>query len=299
MGLFFAYFKGQPTEYVMRFSGGKVRAQGKALSFTYLVRTTSIVIVPTAVRDAGFVFNELTNSFQTVTIQGSLTYRIADPARAATLIDFAIDPRRRTYLSTDPESLNGRIVSAVQGEVRAEVQGRTLEATLRDAQTLAGTVLSRLREHSTLADMGIEVLTLNILSAQPTKEVARALEAEYREGLLGKADEATFARRSAAVEEERKIKERELATDTTLAEQRSRLIELEGANRVREAETKAEALRQELGAYEGTDPARITAMALREMARRADKIGSLNFTPDVLAGLLGAGGENRNDASVP
>ena len=296
MGLFFAYFKGQPTEYVMKFSGGRVRAQGKALSFYYLVRTTSIVVVPTAVRDAGFVFNELTNSFQTVTIQGSLTYRIADPARAATLIDFAINPRRRTYLSTDPESLNGRIVSAVQGEVRAEVQGRTLEATLRDAQTLAGTVLSRLRELPTLGDMGIEVLTLNILSAQPTKEVARALEAEYREGLLGKADEATFARRSAAVEEERKIKERELATDTTLAEQRSRLIELEGANRVREAQTKAEALRQELGAYEGVSPATITAMALRTMGERASKIGSLNFTPDVLAGLLGASGENRNDA---
>ena len=293
MGLFFAYFKGGPTEYVMRFSGGRVRAQGKALSFTYLVRTTSIVVVPTAVRDAGFVFNELTNSFQTVTIQGSLTYRIADPARAATLIDFAIDPRRRTYLSTDPESLGGRIVSAVQGEVRAEVQGRTLEATLRDAQTLAGTVLSRLRELSTLGDMGIEVLTLNILSAQPTKEVARALEAEYRESLLGKADEATFARRSAAVEEERKIKERELATDTTLAEQRSRLIELEGANRVREAETKAQALRQELGAYAGVAPATVTAMALREMARRADKIGSLNFTPDVLAGLLGREAEDR------
>jgi len=287
MGVVFAYFKGQPTEYVLRFSGGKVRAQGKGLSFYYLVRTTSIVVVPTQVRDAGFVFNELTNTFQTVAIQGSLTYRIANPAQASTLIDFAIDPRRRTYLSTDPESLGGRIVNAVQGEVRTEVQRRSLEETLRDAQTLASTVLERLRRSSVLTDMGIEVLTLNILSASPTKEVARALEADYRESLLGKADEATFARRRAAVEAERGIKERELETDTTLAEQRARLIELEGANRIKEAETKAEALRQELTAYEGTDPARLTAMALREMARRADKIGSLNFTPEVLAGLLG------------
>ena len=286
MGVVFAYFKGQPTEYVMRFSGGRVRAQGKGLSFYYLVRTTGIVIVPTQVKDAGFVFNESTNSFQTVTVQGSLTYRIVEPARASTLVDFSVDPRRRTYLSTDPESLNGRIVNVVQGEVRAQVQGRSLEATLREAQALAGTVLERVRTNEILTGMGIEVLTLSILSASPTKEVARALEAEYRESLLGKADEATFARRSAAVEEERKIKERELQTDTTLAEQRARLIELEGTNRVREAETKAEALRQELSATEGSDPARITALALREMARRADKIGSLNFTPEVLAGLL-------------
>ena len=287
MGVIFAYFKGQPTEYVLRFAGGKARAQGRGLSFYYLVRTTSIVVVPTQVRDAGFVFNELTNSFQTVTIQGSLTYRIANAAQAATLIDFAIDPRRRTYLSTDPESLGGRIVNAVQGEVRTEVQRRSLEETLRDAQALASTVLARLRESAVLTGMGIEVLTLNVLSASPTKEVARALEADYRESLLGKADEATFTRRRAAVEAERGIKERELETDTTLAEQRGRLIELEGANRVREAETRAEALRQELGAYEGIDPARITAMALRAMGERAEKIGSINFTPEVLAGLLG------------
>ncbi|RYG37534.1 SPFH domain-containing protein [bacterium] len=287
MGLIFAYFKGQPTEYVLKFSSGKVRSQGKGLSFYYLVRTTTIVVVPTQVRDAGFVFNELTNTFQTVTIQGSLTYRIADPAQAATLIDFSIDPRRRTYTSLDPESLSGRIVNAVQGEVRAEVQGRSLEETLRDAQTLASTVLERLRKSTVLTSMGIEVLTLNILSASPTKEVARALEADYRESLLGKADAATFARRSAAVDAERQIKERELETETTLAEQRGRLIELEGANRVREAETVAEALRQELAAYENIDPARITAMALRAMGERAEKIGSLNFTPEVLAGLLG------------
>ena len=217
MGVFVSYFKGQPTEYVLKFTGGRLRRQGQGLSFYYLVRTTSIVVVPTQVRDAGFVFNELTNTFQTVTIQGSLTYRIADPARAATLIDFSVDVRRRTYLSTDPDSLGGRIVNAVQGEVRAEVQGRSLEESIRDAQTLANTVLARLRVSSLLTDMGIEVLTLNILSASPTKEVARALEADYRESLLGRADEATFARRRAAVEAERGIKERELETDTALA----------------------------------------------------------------------------------
>lgn len=289
--MIFAYFKGQPTEYVMKFSGGRVRSQGKGLSFYYLVRTTSIVVVPTQVRDAGFVFNELTNTFQTVTVQGSLTYRIADPAQASSLIDFAIDPRRRTYLSTDPESLNGRIVNVVQSEMRAEIQHRSLEETLRDAQTLASTVLLRLRESTILTGMGIEVLTLNILSAAPTKEVARALEADYRESLLGKADEATFARRRAAVEAERGIKERELETDTALAEQRTRLIDLEGANRIKEAQAKAEALRAELAAYEGADPARITAMALRAMGERAEHIGSLNFTPEVLAGLLD--GRNR------
>jgi hypothetical protein len=36
--------------------------------------------------DGAFVFNEVTNNFQSVTIQGQLTYRIHDPRRGGTLV---------------------------------------------------------------------------------------------------------------------------------------------------------------------------------------------------------------------
>ena len=74
-----------------------------------------------------------------------------------------------------------------------------------------------------------------MVSAKPTPEVARALEATYRETLLRQADEATYARRAAAIEEERKIKESELATDIALEERRRNLIELESENELAEA----------------------------------------------------------------
>jgi hypothetical protein len=284
--MLFAYFKGQPTEYVMKVVNGRVARQGPGISFSYLRWNTNVVVVPIAVIDANFVFNELTSTFQTVTIQGQLTYRIADPARAAQLLNFAVDPRRRTYLSQDPDRLSQRIVNEVQNETRAEVQARSLEAVLRESQGLAAQVLVRVREAGTLAGMGVELVSLHFLSVAPTKEVARALEADYRESLLRRADEAVYARRAAAVEEERKIKEREMETDIAMADQRSRLVELEGANVVREAETRAEALRRELDAYQNVDPARMLAIALRTMGERADKIGNLTFTPDVLAALL-------------
>jgi hypothetical protein len=284
--MLFAYFKGQPTEYVMKVVNGRVARQGPGISFSYLRWNTNVVVVPIAVIDANFVFNELTSTFQTVTIQGQLTYRIADPARAAQLLNFAVDPRRRTYLSQDPDRLSQRIVNEVQNETRAEVQARSLEAVLRESQGLAAQVLVRVREAGTLAGMGVELVSLHFLNVAPTKEVARALEADYRESLLRRADEAVYARRAAAVEEERKIKEREMETDIAMADQRSRLVELEGANLVREAETRAEALRRELDAYQNVDPARMLAIALRTMGERADKIGNLTFTPDVLAALL-------------
>ncbi|MGV3618212.1 MAG: SPFH domain-containing protein [Fimbriimonas sp.] len=284
--MIFAYFKGQPTEYVMKVVNGRAVRQGPGISFSYLRFNTSIMVLPIAVIDANFVFNELTQTFQTVTIQGQLNYRIADPARAAKLLNFTIDPRKRTYLSQDPDRLSQRIVNAVQTETRAEVQARSLEGVLRESQGVAAEVLRRVRERGTLAEMGVEVVSLHFLNVSPTKEVARALEAEYRESLLRRADEATYARRVAAVDEERKIKEREMGTDIAMADQRAQLVALEGANLVKEAENRAEALRRELDAYANVDPARMLAIALRTMGERADKIGNLTFTPDVLAALL-------------
>src|ERR1019366_3725274 len=50
-------------------------------------------------------------------------------------------------------------------------------------------------------------------TVKPAPETSRALEAEAREALQRRADEAIYARRNAAVTEERLIKESELNTE--------------------------------------------------------------------------------------
>ena len=77
------HFKGQPTDYIIRYAGGTLKQEGPGLSFYYLRYNTQIVAVPTGSTDANFVFNEITNNYQEITIQGQLTYRIADPKKAA------------------------------------------------------------------------------------------------------------------------------------------------------------------------------------------------------------------------
>src|SRR5690349_824261 len=114
------YFKGQPGEYVIRYRGGRVVSQGTGLTFYYLAHNTSIVLVPTISSDSNFVFNEVTNNFQSVTIQGQFTYRISDPARTASALNYAIDPRRRQYLTNDPERLQQRIANVIQMQTRQE-----------------------------------------------------------------------------------------------------------------------------------------------------------------------------------
>jgi regulator of protease activity HflC (stomatin/prohibitin superfamily) len=299
------YFKAQPTEFVRKVAGGRVKREGQALSFYYLKRRTSIVVVPVSSADAAFVFNEQTGNYQAVTIQGQLTYRIVEPRRTMEMLNYVIDPKRRAHVSKDPERLEQRIVVAVQMETRRQVEVKSLEEVLRNAASISAEVQEEVRTRALLAPLGVELLSLNFTSVSPNPEVGKALEAEYRETLLRRADEAIYARRAAAVEEEAKIKSNELEGEISLARERERLIDLEAANdrkksqawgerRELEAGFMARASEMELAPYRDLDPRKVLALAMRDIGNNADKVGNLNITSEVLADLLQTGTNGAN-----
>src|SRR5437879_9619153 len=90
-------------------------------------------------------------------------------------------------------------------------------------------VLAKLRESEAVAALGVEILALSILAIQPTPETSRALEAEAREALQRRSDEAIYARRNAAVEQERLIKESELNTEIAVEEKKRQIRETQMA----------------------------------------------------------------------
>ena len=92
-----SFMKVPPTTYVLQYKHGKIKREGAGLSFFYWTPTSTIVAVPLASADVPFVFPETTADFQSVTIQGQLTYRVADPKRLACLLDFTIDKRNTSY----------------------------------------------------------------------------------------------------------------------------------------------------------------------------------------------------------
>ncbi|MDB5351572.1 MAG: hypothetical protein JWN86_2819 [Planctomycetota bacterium] len=305
--MFIGFFKGQPTEYVLKYSSGRLAREGAGLAFYYLKHNTQVVAVPTSSMDANFVFNEVTNNFQAVTIQGQFTYRIHSPKQAAALLNFGLDPKTRGYLSNDPNRLAQRITNIIQMETRGELQKRSLEQALGQYETIAANVQRRIKEGQLLESLGVDLLSVYFVSAKPTPEVGQALEAEYRETLLRKADEAIYARRAAAVEEERKIKENELNTDITLEEQRRRLIDLQGENELREAENRGKALEQEarykveakkmeLALYGSLGPRSILALAMNELGQNAGRVGNLTITSEMLSSLLN--GTSDGDTST-
>ena len=291
------YFKAQPTEYVIKYSSGRIKREGQGLAFFFLKHNTQVVAVPTSSMDANLVFNEVTRNFQAVTIQGQFTYRVHDPKRTTSLLNFAMDPANRQYVSNDPDRLPQRITNVIQMETRTEIQRRSLEEVLSQYEAIAAAVQTRIKDSSLLEPLGAELLSVYFVAVKPTPEVAKALEAEYRETLLRKADMAIYARRAAAVEEERKIKENELNTEITLEEQRKGLVDLQGQNALREAESRGKALEEEarfkararqleLGVYESVDARKVLALAMTELGQNAGRIGNLTITSEILAAIL-------------
>lgn len=191
-----SFIKVPPTTYVAHYQNGKIKHEGAGLSFFYWAPTSTIIAVPLASADVPFVFQESTSDFQSVTIQGQLTYRIADPKRVASLLDFTLGKTSSSYyqdLSGDRTKLPERLVHTLQTLTRAIAERLTLEEILIGSDVLVAEALNSLRASDVVSTLGIEILSLSIVSVKPTPETARPLEAAAREALLRRADEPLCA----------------------------------------------------------------------------------------------------------
>lgn len=293
------YFKAQPTDHVVRYRSGKIVKRGRGLAFFYLNFNTRILAIPTTGVDSPFVFNEVADDFQTVAIQGQLTYRVAEPDRAAEILNFAYDPVRERHLTDDPDKLSQRVVNVVRVQTRARVAKLALRDILRAYPEIARQIHDDPQTRKLLEPLGVELLSVYFLAAAPTPEVAKALEAEYRESLLRQADEAIYARRAAAIAEERKIQENELDNQIAVERRRRELVELEGENQRAEAENRGKARETEaayqaraeelrLAPFRATEPRLLLALAMHQLGENADRVGNLTITSEILATLLDA-----------
>ncbi|MBL9133742.1 MAG: hypothetical protein JNG86_21205 [Verrucomicrobiaceae bacterium] len=329
------FIKIPPTTHVIQYSGGKVVREGAGISFFYYSPTTSLVAVPVGSTDVPFIFEEQTVDYQSVSLQGQITYRIAEPKKVAGLMDFTLAPHGRGYASEDPEKLPQRVINLVHVLARAEIEKLPLRQALRASEPLVTAIRAQLGTSAELAALGLEVLGLSLLAIKPTPETARALEAETREQLLKGADEAIFMRRNAAVEQERAIKENELNTEIAvenkkrqiretqmdaekavqekeaqleraklessigLEDERKKLVALAAENAKAESDTRAYGISTTMQALASADasvlqalatsgmrPQQLIAFAFQELAAKADKIGNLNISPELLSELL-------------
>ena len=218
------YIKAKPSDYVLLFRRGRIVRQGAGLSFFYYAPSASLVIVPAESRDSPFIFKETTNDFQTIDIQGQITFRVTDAPRLARMLDFTVDIHGR-YQGDGLETLPMRLTNQVQVILREKLQSMDLRMALTSARDLVAFVRERVVDATIINELGLEILDFSILSISPTQEIARALEAAARENLLKEADDAIYKRRNFAVEQERVIKENELQTQIAVEEKNRKIRE--------------------------------------------------------------------------
>lgn len=328
------YIRFDSMDYVIHYRNGKVRREGKGLSFFYFAPDSSIAAIPAGSNDLPFIFTETTRDFQTVTIQGQLTYKVADPHQLAQMLDFTVDARK-IYLKDDHEKLSQRLINEAQTATSAFVHALSLRESLRSLKEIEEHIIMGLSESQAVMMLGVEILGAHVLAVKTTPEMSRALEAETREALQQEADQAIFERRNFAVEQERRIKESELNTEIAIEEkqkqisekrmetakvtqenerkiremkmqaeisvekQRRELTSLKAENEKEEADAREYALKALLNPYRDVDwktlmaihsgkiePGSQIAMAFREIAENAEKIGSFHISPDLLQSII-------------
>lgn len=327
------HIKFDSMTHVFYYKNGALKQEGRGLSFFYFTPNSAIVAIPMGSNDLPFIFQESTNDYQKVTIQGQISYKISNPKILADILDFTVTDAG-TYKKNDIEKLNQRIINEAQTSTSSFIHNIGLKEAIRSAKEIENRILEGLRSSAAISMLGIEILGANVLAVQATPEMTKALETETRERLQQEADHAIYERRNFAVEQERKIKESELNTEIAVEEkqkqidekrmesevqrmennrklremnieadivvenQRKIFIEQKTENDKKEAEVQGFQIEAMLKPYKEMDWRSLTALAghsdarnnialaFRELAQNAEKIGNLNISPDLLDSIL-------------
>ncbi|CAM4488738.1 SPFH domain-containing protein [Paenibacillus xylanexedens] len=307
----FRFAKFQPSEYVMKVKNGEVQRQGVGLSFYYYEPTTSVVVLPVSSVDVPFMFEEITADYQTVTVQGQLSYRIVDYLKITQSLNYTYNLRKNRYISDDPGKLDQRVITTAKVLTKKHLEQMPLKEAIQSSERLASSMKREVVQSEELEKLGVELMSLSILAILPNKETMRALEAQAREEILRQADEALYVRRNASIEQERRVKENELNTEiavetkkqqiretqlqtersvkqkqnemeqeqlqfnTAMEERKQQLIELTIANHNAEADAKAYEIAAVMNSLQNVQPNILQAMA--NMGMNSDKLIALAF----------------------
>ncbi len=303
------------TTYVELVRAGRPVKSGVAQAFWFGPLDAVLSEVPIDDRELPMLLHGRTADLQDVTVQGTLTFRVTDPAAAARHLDFGIDPVHGTWLGTPLQQVADVLVETAQQLALRNLASVPLAQALLGADVVRQAVADGLVSDQRLVDLGITVIGVRVLAVRADPEVERSMQTPARELIQQESDRATFERRALAVEREAAIGENEMTNRIELARREEELVTQRGTNTRREAEeaaaaahvaaeSEAETLRvvgearaaaeaAALGAYRDLPEGVLLSLALKELAANLPSIDSLVLTPDLLAPVLAKLGSAR------
>ncbi|WP_371477691.1 SPFH domain-containing protein [Kitasatospora sp. NBC_00315] len=263
------HLRAAPTAHIRHLRKGVLAHDGTGLAFWFRPLTAALSEIPVDDRELGMLFHARTADFQDLTVQATVTYRITDPAVAATRIDFGIDTRTGSWRAAPLEQL-GNLLTETAQQYALDLIARIplADALVRGVTAVRERVTTGLTAEPRLTETGLAVIAVRVIALRPEAELERALRTPAREQVQQDADRATYERRAVAVERERAIAENELDSQIELARREEQLVERQGANARRGAEqaAAADAVRAEAEAVRRTRLASAEAQAARVLA---------------------------------
>lgn len=98
---------------MLQYHKGKPVREGLGLSFFCYSPATSPVAVPVAKTYAPLTFEKSTADFQTVTLHGQVTFRVANPKKLASLMNLTLNASGDRHFSEDPNDRPQRLINMV------------------------------------------------------------------------------------------------------------------------------------------------------------------------------------------
>ncbi|MEA2705137.1 MAG: hypothetical protein QOD63_3082 [Actinomycetota bacterium] len=318
--LFVRHLRANPTAHIRHLRKGRLAHDGPGQAFWFRPLHAALSEIPVDDREQPLLFHARTLDFQDVTVQATITYRVVDPAVAATRIDFGIDPDLGVWRSTPLEQVGGLLTELAQQHALELLAHMTLPQALAEGMTAVRQRLtSGLTGDPRIADTGLGIVDVRVVAVRAEADLERALQTPMREQVQQDADKATFERRALAVERERAIAENELQNQIELSRREEQLVDQKGQNERKRATERAAAgrIRAEgdageqrlladatadgtrvvglaqadaeaarIAAYRDLDAITIFGLAAKELAAELPQIGVLNIAPDLLTPLL-------------
>lgn len=317
---FVRHLRAAPTAHVRHQRKRRLVHDGAGVAFWFRPLTAALSEIPIDDRELPLMFHARTVDFQDVTVQATLTFRIADPGLAASRVDFSVDPDTGAWRSAPLEQLASMLAELAQQHALAVIAQMDMrDALVQGIPAVRDRVEGGLRTDPRLVETGLAVVGVRVVAIRVEPEVERALQTPTREQVQQDADRATYERRATAVERERAIGENELQTKIELAHREEQLVSQEGQNQRRRAEEQAAAGRiaadaqahrqrlladaqadatravglaeadaetARLAAYRDLEAATLFGLAVKELAGHLPEIGTLTITPDLLTPIL-------------
>ncbi len=162
---FVSHLRTTQTGWVRHSTAGTARHVGTGAAFWFRPIHAVISEVPVDDREIPLLVHAWTADRQDVAVQGTVTFRFADPEAASNRIDFAVDASTGLWRARPLELVASLLTELAQQHAVTAVAGRTLSQTLVDGTDAVRSRIARgLATEPRLEGTGIAVLGVRVIS---------------------------------------------------------------------------------------------------------------------------------------